>query len=187
MKPFISVTDLLILGLTLAVVIILLTNTGVEGSYHLYGGADADTLIGDPGDNLIWGGDGADVIDGSEGIDTLDYGGSDAAVKVNLADGTVAGGHATGDTITNVENIWGSAYDDILTGDRGNNTLIGRLGLIRWLAGELMTTCGVEKALTDCEVRPETTRWQAVRAPMSLTEDVVWMHWITGNRIAVSR
>ena len=55
MKPLISVTDLLILGLTLAVVIILLTNRGVEGGYDLYGGSDSDTLIGDPGDNLIWG------------------------------------------------------------------------------------------------------------------------------------
>ena len=58
MKPLISITDLLILGLTLAVVVILLTNRGVDVGYDLYGGSDADTLIGDPGDNLIWGGSG---------------------------------------------------------------------------------------------------------------------------------
>ena len=56
MKPLISVTDLLILVLTLAVVIILLTNKGIDVGYDLYGGSDADTLIGDPGDNLSLGG-----------------------------------------------------------------------------------------------------------------------------------
>ena len=125
MKPLISVSDLLIISLTIVTVIIVVTkNHGGEG-FDLYGSSGADTLTGDPGDNLIWGGAGADIIDGGDGLDTLDYGGSDAGVRVNLAENTAAGGHAEGDGITNFEHIQGSAFDDILTGDSGINILIG--------------------------------------------------------------
>lgn len=128
MKPLISVTDLLILGLTLAVVIILLTKKGVEVGFDLYGGSNADTLIGDAGDNLLWGGAGADIIDGGDGIDTADYRGSKSGVEINLSDNSAYGGDATGDSISNIENIFGSNHDDLLTGDSGNNVLLGNAG-----------------------------------------------------------
>ena len=128
MKPRISVTDLLILGLTLAVVIILLTKKGVEVGYDLYGSSNDDTLIGDPGDNLLWGGAGADIIDGGDGIDTVDYRGSKSGVQINLSDNSAHGGDATGDSISNIENVSGSDHDDSLTGDSGNNVLSGNAG-----------------------------------------------------------
>ena len=128
MKPRISVTDLLILGLTMAVVIILLTKKGVEVGYDLYGGSNDDTLIGDPGDNLLWGGAGADIIDGGGGIDTVDYSGSKSGVQINLSDNSAHGGDATGDSISNIENVSGSDHDDSLTGDSGNNVLLGNAG-----------------------------------------------------------
>ena len=128
MKTFISVTDMLVSGFAVAVVIIVLVkNTGGEG-YSLYGGAGDDTLIGDAGDNRVWGGAGADTLDGSDGLDVLDYRGSDAGVTVNLADNATAGGHAEGDRIANFEHVRGSAFDDVLTGDGGNNNLIGDAG-----------------------------------------------------------
>ena len=128
MKPLISVSDLLIISLTIVTVIIVLTKNHGDEGFDLYGSSGADTLTGDPGDNLIWGGAGADIIDGGDGLDTLDYGGSDAGVRVNLAENTAAGGHAEGDSITNFEHIQGSAFDDILTGDSGINILIGSAG-----------------------------------------------------------
>ena len=128
MKPLISVTDLLILVLTLAVVIILLTDRGVDAGFDLYGSSGADTLIGDPGDNLIWGGPGADIIDGGDGIDTVDYRGSKSGVEINLSNNSAYGGDATGDSISNIENIFGSSHDDLLTGDGGNNVLLGNAG-----------------------------------------------------------
>ena len=82
MKPLISVSDLLILSLTIVTVIIVLTKNHGDEGFDLYGSSGADTLTGDPGDNLIWGGAGADIIDGGDGLDTLDYGGSDAGVRV---------------------------------------------------------------------------------------------------------
>jgi Ca2+-binding RTX toxin-like protein len=37
----------------------------------------------------------------------------------------VSGGHATGDTIANFENVTGSSFNDTITGSTGNNTLDG--------------------------------------------------------------
>ena len=108
--------------------------TGIEnltGSAHrdtltniqnLTGSAHNDTLTGDDGNNRL---------DGGLGIDRAIYAGSNAAVSVNLATGTALGGHAQGDTLTNIQNLTGSAHNDTLTGDDGNNRLDGGLGIDR--------------------------------------------------------
>ncbi len=101
---------------------------GGAGNDTLIGGYGDDTLLGGADDDLIDGGTGADVIDGGTGEDTVDYSNSDAGVTVDLAAGTASGGHAEGDTITNVEAVTGSAFDDSLTGDGGPNTLVGGAG-----------------------------------------------------------
>src|SRR5690606_9698228 len=51
-----------------------------------------------------------------------------AGVTVSLAAGTAAGGHATGDTLTNIAHLIGSAFADSLTGDIGVNRLEGGVG-----------------------------------------------------------
>src|SRR6185503_4876078 len=53
---------------------------------------------------------------------------STAAVTVSLAASTATGGDAIGDKITGVENITGSAFNDILTGDANTNVLDGGAG-----------------------------------------------------------
>ncbi len=63
-----------------------------------------------------------------DGIDTLDYGTSDASVKVNLATGSTYGGDAQGDQLLNFENLNGSDHADTLTGDSGSNILWGSSG-----------------------------------------------------------
>ncbi len=106
------------------------------GIQNLIGSAHADTLTGDANANRITGGAGADTINGGAGADTLDgsagtdtvsYVGSDAAVNVSI-NGNASGGHAAGDTISNFENITGSAHNDIFTGDGNANVLWGREG-----------------------------------------------------------
>ena len=92
---------------------------GNDGNDTLMGGAGSDTLIGGPG---------ADELNGQSGLDTAAYTGSDAAVTVNLSDGTASGGDAEGDSLTSIENLTGSAHDDTLTGDAGPNVLDGRAG-----------------------------------------------------------
>ena len=51
-----------------------------------------------------------------------------AGVTVNFASGVASGGDAAGDTFTGIENITGSNFNDILTGDVGNNRLDGGAG-----------------------------------------------------------
>jgi Ca2+-binding RTX toxin-like protein len=100
----------------------------LSGMENLVGSAFADTLAGNAGNNTLTGAAGADVLDGGAGIDTASYAGSNAGVTVNLAAGAGSGGHAAGDTLTNIENVIGSAFADTLTGNAGNNTLTGGAG-----------------------------------------------------------
>ena len=101
---------------------------GNEGSNRLYGGDGNDELEGGGGNDVLAGGAGADRLDGGPGIDAAFYRASDSAVTVNLGNGTATGGHAEGDTFTNVEGIIGSLYDDTLVGDDGDNRLEGSDG-----------------------------------------------------------
>ena len=79
----------------------------------------------------IEGGDGSDTLNGGDGSgDTVSYESSDRRVRVDLdAGGTtaasVSGGHATGDTVTNFENIKGSAYGDVLEAVNGTVDAVG--------------------------------------------------------------
>ncbi|WP_421878123.1 beta strand repeat-containing protein [Pacificispira sp.] len=90
--------------------------------------AGADTVDAGSGDDTVIGGEGADTIDGGDGIDTIDYSESDEAVTIDFGAGTVSGGHAEGDQLSNFENIVGSDHDDILRGDDGANRLDGGAG-----------------------------------------------------------
>ncbi|MGE3329171.1 MAG: hypothetical protein AB7N61_27560, partial [Acidimicrobiia bacterium] len=92
---------------------------------NLISGSGSDTLTGTSGDNVIEGGAGADLMDGGLGNDTLSYAGSNAGVTVNLATNTASGGHATGDSFSNFENVLGSALVDDLTGSAIANTMSG--------------------------------------------------------------
>ena len=103
----------------------------------IVGSAYSDTLVGDEGINRLEGQGGNDVLEGAAGADRLDGGAgtdtvvyqlSDAAVAVDLSDGTAAGGHAGGDEIVDIENVQGSNYNDALTGDAGPNRLVGGAG-----------------------------------------------------------
>ncbi len=98
---------------------------GGADSDRLFGGAGKDELWGKDGDDWLDGGAGADRLFGGAGVDTVSYSGSDGAVTVDLGEDTVAGGHAEGDTIVDVENVLGSGYGDALGGDNGNNRLSG--------------------------------------------------------------
>ena len=87
-----------------------------------------DVLVGNDGANRLEGGAGADQLDGGAGIDWVSYQWSDAGVVVDLTEDTAEGGHAQGDVITNIENVTGSDYGDVLWGDEGANRLEGGEG-----------------------------------------------------------
>ena len=95
----------------------------------LLGSGFADTLTGDGNANVIEGGGGNDTLNGGAGIDTASYVGAASAVTVNLglatAQNTVGAGS---DTLSNFENLLGSAFNDTLTGNSGNNVIEGGAG-----------------------------------------------------------
>jgi serralysin len=93
------------------------------------GGNGADVLIGNSADNILTGNGGNDKLDGNSGRDTASYAGASSGVTVNLGiSGAQNTGGAGSDTLTSIENLIGSAYNDTLTGNSSANQFIGGAG-----------------------------------------------------------
>jgi Ca2+-binding RTX toxin-like protein len=105
---------------------------GGSGDDAFFGGAGVDTFYGGAGSDQVEGGAGADVLNGGSHtgnlLDYLSYDTSAAGVNVNLATGAASGGDAQGDTITNFQGVFASAFNDFLTGDATGNGLYGGAG-----------------------------------------------------------
>ncbi|HYC47443.1 MAG TPA: type I secretion C-terminal target domain-containing protein [Burkholderiales bacterium] len=100
---------------------------GIEG---VRGSNSADVLTGSNRTDSIEyfeGFGGNDTIHGNGGIDRIEYSQSGSGVTVNLVAGTATGG-AGNDTFTGIEQIMGSRFNDILTGDTGPNRIDGSDG-----------------------------------------------------------
>ena len=103
---------------------------GTTGNDLLAGFGGADTLNGGAGNDMFlmtadYGT--GDVIEGGSGTDTLYFGQyASSAVTVNLAAATFSGGGGSG-RIANqsIENVVGSIFNDILTGNAVGNSLVG--------------------------------------------------------------
>ncbi|MGV6800551.1 MAG: M10 family metallopeptidase C-terminal domain-containing protein [bacterium] len=104
------------------------TLTGTDGVNQLQGLDGDDNLLGRSGNDILFGGNGADSLNGGGAIDWAYYTDSTAGVTVNLATNTATGGTAQGDTFTQIERIYGSAFNDNITGDGAGNYLRGGAG-----------------------------------------------------------
>ena len=119
-----------------------LGNLSMVNMENLTGSDFDDTLTGDAGRNTLDGGNGDDVLVATAGGDTLIGGANGAAgdtadfslatmgVSVDL---TQAGPQAVSAefgnmTLGGIENIIGSGFNDVLTGDAGNNVIDGGAG-----------------------------------------------------------
>lgn len=104
--------------------------TAGAGADYLFGNAGDDILTGGGGDDILSGGSGADQLHGGAGIDVANYADATAGVTVDLALQGVAitTGGASGDILTGIEGLTGSAFSDVLRGDNGANILIDLLG-----------------------------------------------------------
>ncbi|MBK5530669.1 retention module-containing protein [Pseudomonas sp. TH06] len=102
---------------------------GGDGNDVLTAGSGNNEMHGGAGNDLLYSGPGNDLLDGGTGIDTASYAHATAGVTVNLgllgAQNTVGAGT---DTLTGIENLVGSNFNDTLTGDNNNNVINGGLG-----------------------------------------------------------
>jgi Ca2+-binding RTX toxin-like protein len=109
------------------------------GNDLVFGELGNDVLVGGLGDDVLFGGGGNDTLNGGAGIDTADYSsgvvdppgpvgpqpvtGATAGVTVNLNLQGVAQntGGAGVDTLVSIENVFGTNFNDILTGNGADN------------------------------------------------------------------
>ena len=106
------------------------TITGATLNDHLVGYGGNDTIQGNGGDDIIDGGAGNNSLNGGGDIDTVSFASATSAVVVSLA---LVGQQNTGggglDTLSNFENVSGSAFDDLFIGTTGDNVFSGGAGL----------------------------------------------------------
>ena len=102
---------------------------GNDGNNRLVGNKAANLLSGGAGDDVLEGAGGDDTLDGGGGTDGASYAGAHLGVTVSLA---IAGQQNTigagSDTLTDIENLTGSSFDDALLGDSLANALLGGAG-----------------------------------------------------------
>ncbi|MEZ0309428.1 MAG: beta strand repeat-containing protein, partial [Ramlibacter sp.] len=98
--------------------------TSIEG---VLGSAFNDTLRGSDAGifESFEGAAGNDSINGFGGIDRVTYETAKTGVTVNLASTSASDGLGGTDIVQNVENVLGSAFDDVITGSAGGNELVG--------------------------------------------------------------
>jgi glucose/arabinose dehydrogenase len=98
---------------------------GRGGNDRIYGGGGKDALYGGSGNDYLRGGSGADLLSGGSGFDYADYRGSPRGVSIDLTKRSQSGGDASGDRLSGIEGVIGSADGDVLKGSKSHNTLRG--------------------------------------------------------------
>ncbi|MCL6750540.1 calcium-binding protein [Nostoc sp. CCCryo 231-06] len=102
-----------------------LLSLGASGyDYRQYVYRGNDSFLGSSEDDSFEGSKGNDTINGGAGIDVLTFQKFSEGVIVNLSTGLAVTSFGTS-VISNVEDIEGSAFGDILTGNSGNNQIQG--------------------------------------------------------------
>ena len=109
---------------------------GGGGDDYLEGWSGNDTLRGGVGDDGIEPGEGVDIVDGGPGIDMVGYGYSlKRGVTVDLSTGVATGQGR--DELTDISDVQGSRFADVIIGDAADNYLRGLSGddVLRGAAG----------------------------------------------------
>lgn len=140
----------------------------IVGVAQVTGGAGSDTLlnfenlIGSNFNDTLSGNSGNNLLNGGSGTDTVSYSNASAAVTVSLSSpGPQATGGAGIDTLLGFENIKGSNFNDRLSGDAGDNTILAAAG-----NDTLLGTLGND--VLDGEAGADTADYSALGGPVTL-------------------
>ncbi len=101
------------------------TLSGNDGDDILIGGSGNDTLRGGEGNDILVGGLGRNTLVGGAGNDTASYINAGSGVSVTVNGSNQDTGGAGVDSLSGLENLLGSRYDDTLSGDGSANILLG--------------------------------------------------------------
>src|SRR5207253_89691 len=103
--------------------------TGLSGPVALTSDSSSLYVGGVGGNDTLKGGLGNDLINGGSGADTASYEHASGAVTVTLFNNTSGNGNSSGadgnDTLNSIENLKGSAFNDVLNGNALANVLTG--------------------------------------------------------------
>jgi len=103
--------------------------TGTDGDDVISGDSNQNIIMGGSGNDTLSGRGGIDELDGGDGNDTVDYYAADGSVNVSLLDNEASNdGDSSTDNFTSIENVSGSAHNDIIAGDNDVNILFGAGG-----------------------------------------------------------
>ncbi|MBL0405073.1 PQQ-dependent sugar dehydrogenase [Microvirga aerilata] len=147
---------------------------GGRGNDTIFGGGGNDTIYGGDGNDLLRGGPGADRLFGGNGFDYVIYSGSLGRVVVDLSKAVQAGGDASGDRLSGIQGVTGSAFNDVLKGSSSRNVLragygddnvSGRAGndTLYGEAGKDMLLGGSGKDTLKGGTGADVFQWQSVR------------------------
>ncbi|VEJ54444.1 beta strand repeat-containing protein [Pragia fontium] len=86
-----------------------------NGNHHISAGGGDDTIIAGSGNNHI---------DGGSGFNTVDYSAAVSAINVDLLSGVASSnGFGGQDNLTNVNQIIGTAFNDVIAGGNGDDVI----------------------------------------------------------------
>ena len=155
---------------------------GNSANNVLTGNAGNDTLMGRDGNDTLIGGAGNDTLNGGAGVDTASYAGATSGVNVNLVAGTATGG-AGSDTLSLIENVIGSAYQDRIIGDANVNKVATGNGIDVVTLGGGNDTFVAEQG-TKVATKTGTWSWDIITDFDQAGDDVIdvsglgTFHWI---------
>ena len=100
----------------------------LSGDDTVLGSSGNDTILGFAGNDLLIGGGGDNLFGGGSGSDTVSYASAAAGLSARIENAGANTGEAAGDTYDSVENLIGSAFNDVLSGNGVGNVLTGGFG-----------------------------------------------------------
>ena len=125
-----------------------LTNGLYKDNISIAYGTVVENAVGGAGDDLIVANSAANRIDGGDGKDRVSYETALSGIVLLMDPGFASGG-ASGDVLVSIEEAVGSAFDDTIIGDEGDNWIDGGVnGRDVLIGGEGIDTLSYQLATT---------------------------------------